>query len=223
MADMRSAFDAMDGIIKLANNANNIGPRDIRQSMQVGVPRAEKMARGFLGKNYRRSGLKVRTGQLIGMVRRAALSIVDPVSSRVALVLSMPAGMTKQDNTKASSVNYGSVRDGKGSLLGATGATGRKLIGERQRRNLKSFGQATKGSEAFQQVSRDVGVRGVGTTKNGSAVLDTTAGRATVTKAWKYFFLTDSQLEAVKSVIFNSAMEHLMAKISGKRAIRRAA
>ena len=80
-----------------------------------------------------------------------------------------------------------------------------------------------KPGEHFRQVSRDVGVRATGTTKNGSTVLDTTVGQATITKAFKFFYLTDSQIVKIKQVIFGSALEQLTAKIEGKRSIRKAA
>ena len=223
MANIRAAMDSLDGIIALANNSQNVGARDIRNAMQIGVPKAEKMAQGFLVKSYRRSGLKVRTGQLIGMLRRSTLSIIDATTSRVALVIAMPAGMKPKDYAKAGSVNYGSVRHSKTSLLNAQNSKGNKLIGERQRRNLKGVAGSIKSSDHFTQASRDIGVRGVGTTANGSKILDTTVGQATVTKAWNYFHLTDQQIDKIKEVIFQDAWAHLMTKITGKKAIRRAA
>jgi len=208
----------------MANNANNIKTRDIRYAMQIGVPKAERLARQYLVKQYRKSGLKVRTGGLIGMLKRASLSIMDSTSSKVSLLISMPAGLNKKEYKKANSINYGAVRSGKNSLLSAKNAKGNKAIGAKQLANLKSAGQNAKTSQGFMKVSRDIGIRGTGEkTSNGSVILDTTAGQATITKAWKFFYLLESQLDTIKAVIFDSTMEHLRAKITGKKAIRRAA
>ncbi len=223
MADIRAGIEAMDGLITLANNANNVGPRDLRQAMQSGMPQATRMARGFLASQYSRSGLKRRTGQLLNMIKRSTVSIIDAASSRVALIIAMPGGMSKEAYKKAGSLNYGAVRGGKGSLLKAKNAKGNPLIGEKQRQRLKSAANTMKASDHFRQVSRDVGVRATGKTQNGSTVMDTTVGQATVTKGFKFYYLTDSQIDKIKAVIFNSAYEQIMAKIKGKSRLRKAA
>lgn len=223
MAAINDGFNSLDNLLRMAEQAKNIGPRDLRQAVQVGMPKAERMAQKFLSVQYQKSGLSRRTGQLLNMLKRAKLQIIDPATSRVSLFLSMPSGMDKKDYVKASSLNYGAVRGGKDSALNERGATGRRLIGSKTLQKLKSRAQVMK-SGTFQKISSNLGVSGeVGKTKAGSTTLNTTAGSATVTKAHRFFFLTDKQISEIKGVIFGSAMEYLQAKITGKRSVRKAA
>ena len=219
-----NAINGLDGIIAIANNANGISSGDIRSAMRAGIPEATQMARGFLVSQYRKSGLKTRTGNLLKMIKKSIITLTDSGQGGVKMILAMPGGRSREEYTKASSLNYGSVRTGKDSLFRAKSSTGRKLIGEAQIRNLKSAGQNSRPSQSFRQVSRDIGVRNTGEqTKNGSAILDTTAGRVIVTKAYKFYYLLDEQIDAIKAVIFNGAMERLTAKIRGNSKLRRAA
>lgn len=221
--EIRAGVDGLERLMKLAENASNIGPRELRQAVQVGVPEAERMARKYLASRLQRSGVGRKTGQLMNMIKRSTLSIIDPASSRVSLTISMPGGMDKKDYIKANSLNYGAVRGGKGSLLSQKGATGRHLIGETQRRKLKAAAGTTKSGDFYRSVSRDISARSVQKTDNGSTVLDTTVGKATVTKAFKFFWLSDKQIDTIKNVVFGSAMEYLQAKITGRRVRRKAA
>ena len=224
MADIRDSLSALDGFIKLAENAQGIGSSDVRAAMEAGIPEAQKVTRRHLAQNYTKSGLKKRTGQLLGMIKRSVLSIGRGGSSSPNLVIAMPGGLKTEDYQKANALNYGAVRASSGSLLSQKGAKGRFLIGEKQRRKLKdSAGAIGKAGSGFLQVSRDLGARSGGTTKSGSAVVETTAGNATVTKAWKYYNLTNRQLLEVKDIIFGRAMEALTSMIRGEKRARKAA
>ena len=216
MVTARFTAQAFDDVIAMTANADNIGARDIRQAMTLGMPEAKRLVSKFLTESLRRSGLKSISGELAKMVRRPVISILDPASSRVALKVSMPAGLKKEDYIKFNSLNYGAVRDSKDSLLGATGADGNKLIGAKQRVNLKN---ATRGgvSRGFKKTSRDIGISGGGKTKAGSTIFNTSAGRATVTKAHTFFYMTDAQIDKIKSVLYMSAMEYLTKKMLKKR------
>ena len=223
MSDIRDGFDALDQIVAIAENAQNIGPSDVRRAMDTGVKEAERVARKHLVTNYKRSGLKRRTGELLGMIKRSVLSIVSGGNSRAGILLAFPGGLTKEQYQKANSLQYGAVRASKGSILSQRGANGRFLIGEKQRAKLKGAAQSMKPGDAFVQASRDISLRGVGKTENGSTMVDTPAGTATVTKAWNYFYLDNRQLTEVKDIIFQRAMGALVSMIRGDKRIRKAA
>lgn len=223
MAEIRDAIKGLDGIIQIAENARGIGPSDIRSAVEEGIPDAQKLARKYLAQNYRRSGLKVRTGELLGMIKRSVLSLTNAGTKRISLVLSMPAGKTKKDYQKANALNYGAVRRPADSVLNARGATGRRIVGDKRLANLKSKVQNGKASESFTQIGADLGVRVSGKTKAGSVEVDTTLGKATVTKAWKYFQITNAQLDEIRDLLFNGALEALTAKITGQKRQRKAA
>ena len=221
MAGIKEGFDSLDAILRLADNARNIGPADLRLAMQVGIPQAQRTAQKMLASQLRRSGIQRRTGQLENMAKRAKLSISDPASSSVSLNIAMPPGMDKGDYIKANSLNYGSVR---GDGLSQRGANGRKLVGDKTLQKLKAQAGSLKAG-TFRQVSKTLGVlqQSDRQTKAGSTVLDTTAGTVKVTKAFKFFFLTNSQLATIKDIIFRSAFDYLTAKIEGRRLTRKAA
>jgi len=224
MADIRAGLKGLDGIIAIADNAKGIGPTQIRDAMESGIPEAQKLTRKYLVGSLRSSGIKSITGSLLGMIKRSVVSIIDPNSKRVALRVSAPSGLTKKDYQKMNSLNYGAVRRPKNSILNAKGAGGRRLVGDKQLSNLKSKAQSGKVSSAFTQVSRDIGARVTGgKTSAGSTQVDTTLGTVSVTKAWKFFKLSNAQLDKIKEILFNSAMEVLANQITGKRRSRRAA
>ena len=75
MAGIKEGFDSLDAILRLADNARNIGPADLRLAMQVGIPQAQRTAQKMLASQLRRSGIQRRTGQLENMAKRAKLSI----------------------------------------------------------------------------------------------------------------------------------------------------
>lgn len=217
MANIRQAADSLDRILALAAQAERIGKGDLQVALRQGQPEAQSMARKFLAAAYKRSGLKSRTGQLLGMVKRSVLNLEDAATGRPAIVIEMPGGAKKEDYVKANSLNYGAVRGKKDSLLNAKGSTGKKLIGWRKRQTLKGLAQSSKDSVTKGLVTAYKGK----TTKAGSVEVTSTVGNYTATKAWKFYQLTNKQIDEIKNVLFSRALEYIQKKLG--KSLRRAA
>ena len=183
-----------------------------------------------LAENLNSSGIKTRTGKLAQAVSNATVS-ARKTAKGVSIIIAMPASVGKYSGKNAgfykaaAALNYGAVRVPKvyrqtaGAVGGSTIGRGvqRKkapAVGEKAKRTIKKYAIGGGVSDrAIGAVERDIRFGGVLSRRSfhiGSKVRESDtsvslSGGAVVIKPHKYFYLTESQKEAIVTAFFNRA------------------
>jgi hypothetical protein len=220
----RDADNALDAIIDLAERVDGIDNRDYVAALEHAAPQATQEARNALVSNYRASGVETRTGKLLRAIKGSILEVVVNKAGGAYVKVSMPSGKDKNFYIAANSVNYGRVNSKdfdvkeeriQRSIAGPYEKVGIRKAGAKRRQKLKASIHNKKGGRlvnAAQGLSYDA--KAVGKTKAGSAKVDTTLGSATVTKAFDFFKLKQSQKLKISRILFKGARAYLEEKLS---------
>jgi len=220
----RDADNALDAIIDLADRVDGIDNRDYVKALEHAAPQATQEARNALVSNYRASGVKTRTGELLRALKRSILEVQVTKGGGAYVKVSMQSGKDKKFYISANSVNYGRVNSKdfdvkedrmQRSIGGRMEKVGIRKAGAKRRQKLKASLQKKGGSRlvnAAQGLSYDA--KAVGKTKAGSTTVETTLGSATVTKAFDFFRLSGSQKAKISRILFKGARAYLEEKLS---------
>jgi len=205
---IKQADDALSSIIELAERVDGIHERDYTKALESALPQATREARRYLVANYRESGVKTQSGELLRGIKRAVLS-VDKGKGGSYVRVAMPSGKDKAFYVAANSVNYGRVNS---KALGGS----ENKSGAKKRRKLKSSIQKGKRGGRLASAGADLSydTKSIGKTKAGSAKVDTTLGSATVTKAFDFYKLKEAQRKKIQNTLLTGAQEYLEEKLS---------
>ena len=201
---------SLERLADMASAIEGIGPTELKRALEFGAKEAEPLAQEYAVRNYNKSGVKTKTGELKSSVSNGRLMLVG---SR--LNFSLEPGKDKKFYIRANAVEYGAIRSpegNKGKLKSVRniGDTGRTMqlhrnIGSKKRQKVKSAlqGKINKGNRA-QKVAQGMTLdtATVKVTKSGSISGQTSLGKVTVTKAIDYFKLSNrQQLVIVNEVV----------------------
>ena len=203
--------DALERLATMASAIEGIGQSELRRALEFGAKEAEGLAQEYAVRNYNKSGVKTRTGELKNAVGNGRLLIVGS-----KLNYSLQSGKKKDFYVRANAVEYGAVRSAEGNKgtlksvrnISDTGRTTQlhRNIGKRRRLSAKKTlqGKIDKGNRA-QQISKGftLDTASVKVSKSGSVTGTTSFGSVTVTKAIDYFKLSGRQ----QSVIVNEVVK----------------
>jgi hypothetical protein len=223
------SISELDRLIGFAEEIGNLDQQDYIDAFKVGVPEAQKMAGQFLSANLASSGVKSNTGDLAKAVGNPAMSVVASKDGVYVHVQPDPKN-TNRMFTILSSVNYGRVNSEafdettvrrQRAIGGGFETVKVKNVGDKNRRNLKNKLQNLGSKQGIVKAGRGLsfGTGSLGKTRAGSTTVETSRGRATVTKAFDYYKISPSQSRQILGVLFRGAAEHLKSKI--KKSLRR--
>ena len=219
-ADVRSADDSLQAIIRMTERVGDIDQQDYIDALKSAVPEARREAQKQLKANYNASGVKTRTGRLLRAITNSLMEVFIDKKGSGRVKVSLPGGKDKDFYVAANSVNYGrvnskdfdikttkTVRSIEGPLI----TREQSRAGRKRRQKLKEKVQKGLGKGRLVNVARGLAVDAskTRTTKAGSAIVETTLGTATVTKAFDFYKLSPSQELKIVRVLYKGAREYL--------------
>jgi hypothetical protein len=214
--------DSLQKLADLAGAIESIKPRDLVKALEFGAQEAEGIAQDFAVKNFGRSGVKSRSGDLLSAVSNSKLALIAGGGGASLLRFSLEPKLSKEFYIRANAVEYGAIRSPEGrqgTLKSVRNIpdTGRNVqlhrnIGKRRRSALKKKlqGKIDKGSRAQKiagGLTLDTGT--VTVTESGSVSGQTSLGKVTVTKAHNYFKLSAPQMKTVINEVVSEAWFYL--------------
>jgi hypothetical protein len=216
-----SVDDALDSIVKFADAVDSIGQTEIRDALEFGAQEAEPLAQEFAVKNFSKSGVKSRSGELKRAVGNSRLQLIGGGRAASLLNFGLQPGKDKDFYVRANAVNYGAVRTPEGNqgtlkevraISGGTTIQLYRNIGEKRRQKLKKSlqGGVRSGSRAHKIANGlTLDTQSVKVSKAGSVSGQTSLGAVTVTKAFDFFKLSRSQTRQIVNEVVNEAIFYL--------------
>jgi len=223
---LKNAEGAIDSILTLVDSVGEISPRDYMKALESAAPEATILARKFLAANYKRAGVKTRSGDLLNGIKASIIEFQSARGGKVSARASMPTGKDKKFYKAANSVNYGRLnskefdvsreRTQRGIGGGLETVNVRK-VGAKRREKLKRKVQGgSKGRLVVAGQGLAYDASKATKTNAGSTVVNTTMGSATVTKAFNFFTFTPQQEAKLRRVLIWGATEYLNEKLGRK-------
>jgi hypothetical protein len=216
-----NAEKALQSLSDMAAAIDSIGPADVRKALEFGTQEAEQLAQDFAVKNFNKSGVKSRTGELKRAVGNSRLQLIGGGRGASLLNFGLDPGKDKDFYIRANAVNYGAIRSPEGNkgelkeihaISGGMTTQLHRKIGKRRRTKLKAAlqGEIKKGSRA-QKIARGLTLdtESVKISKAGSVSAQTSLGAVTVTKAFDYFKLSSSQTRQIVNEVVGEAIFYL--------------
>ena len=211
---IETAISDLDKLIAVSDEINSLGREDYIYALDYAMPFAEKVAVRELLMSYAESGVQTKSGAMLNAVRNAGVRVAS-TTGKGKIEIYMKLGKGDNFYRYANSVNYGRVNskdiDSHTKTINTKfGQKAIKLAGQKTKKNLKNKVQSnTKGG--LIKSGRSISFIGgsVKENKSGSKEVETTLGKATITKAFKYFYLSPGQKASVRIAVYKHAKEYL--------------
>jgi len=192
----------LDDLVRLADKIANMTEAELANIVKLAAEPVLPVARQMVLSNYRKAGIKRRTGKLDAAMNDL---IVEPVlrDRNVTIQIRMPKEVSPYKNgskfyTAAAAINYGAVRQ-----------EGGRTLGEKARRTLKSGALGSTLSKA-QQLSQDrLGVT------YGEDGIRVRGKKAIVIPPRPFFYLTTQQRKRLSDLLGREIEYLLIQKFGG--------
>lgn len=218
-----SSFN-FEKLIRMADGISSIGADDYRKAIENTIPTVQRLVRQLMISNLKQSGLKRRSGELENAVANTEVFLRTEGKGGHGIVIAMPRNKSTESYKKYGSLNYGSVRSTEFTkktekIVRAIGGGFEirqfRKVGAKKKAKLKKNLQ-NAGDSNSRQISGGTGLiadkQTVKVNKYGSVEAETNLGGVTVTKAFNFFKLSNSQWSRVLGVL-NEGVKIEMDKI----------